>query len=96
MDDNLIGYLLNALDPDEHRRTEEYLRGNAEARRKLELLRSALAPLAADAGQPDSPAGLVERTLARWVRQSPLRRLTASALHDEPSYSPSRWPGPRR
>jgi hypothetical protein len=92
MDNNLIGYLLNALDPDEHRRTEEYLRDNADARRKLEILRVALTPLSVDRAQPEPPTGLVERTMAclsgAFVRTPRARVAVAGS---EPVYAPSRW-----
>ena len=38
MDDNLLGHLLNALDPQEQQRVELDLRWHAEARQGLELL----------------------------------------------------------
>jgi hypothetical protein len=65
MDENLVGYLLDALEPDERRAVEAHLRASPEARAKLEVLRRALAPLAADAGHSDPPPGLALRTLAR-------------------------------
>jgi prepilin-type processing-associated H-X9-DG protein len=67
MDENLIGYLLNALEPEEQRQVEVYLAGNPEARQRLRLLRQALAPLDADADgdEVEPPAGLAVRTLAR-------------------------------
>jgi len=92
MDDNLIGYLLNALDPEEHRRTEEYLRDNAEARRKLEILRAALQPLSADRPPPEPPAGLVERTMACVSGAfvcAPRPRVSVAG--SEAVYAPSRW-----
>jgi prepilin-type processing-associated H-X9-DG protein len=65
MDENLVGYLLNAIDPDTHRRVDDYLRGHPEARGRLELLRGALAPLAADREPVAPPPGLWVNTLAR-------------------------------
>jgi hypothetical protein len=64
MDDNLLGYLLNALEPDEHRQVEEYLRTHPDATAKLERLRQALAPLAADAEPPVPSSRLVTGTFA--------------------------------
>lgn len=65
MNDNLVGYLLNALDPDAHREVETYLHDNPEAQRHLDLLRQALEPLAADKDDIEPPpAGLTLRTLA--------------------------------
>lgn len=65
MDENLVGYLLNALEPDEHRQVERYLEERPEARRHLELLRHALQPLALDRDLVEPPADLASRTVAR-------------------------------
>ena len=89
MDENLIGYLLNALDADERSATEAYLAANADARRKLDLLRSALAPLELDRGLPDPPPRLAERTLERVARGAVMPR-PASSGSDVP-FSPARW-----
>lgn len=65
MDENLVGYLLNALEPEQQRELEQHLNENPAVRHKLDLLRRALEPLAADKEPPDPPAGLAFRTLAR-------------------------------
>jgi prepilin-type processing-associated H-X9-DG protein len=65
MEQNLVGYLLNALDPDTHRKVENYLRDHPECQGKVELLRHALSPLQADAEEIEPPQGLAVRTLAR-------------------------------
>jgi prepilin-type processing-associated H-X9-DG protein len=65
MDENLLGYLLNALDPDEHRAVEAYLEANPAAREQLEGLRRGLEPLALDLDSPEPPPGLAVRTLGR-------------------------------
>jgi hypothetical protein len=65
MDDNLVGYLLNALDDDTHQQVEEYLRDNPKAQKRLESLRATLEPLAADKDDIAPSAGLAFRTLAR-------------------------------
>lgn len=64
MDENLVGYLLKALEADEHRAVEEYLRGNTERQRRLEKVRRHVDRLAADAVDADPPEGLWVRTLA--------------------------------
>ncbi len=61
MDENLVGYLLQALDPDTNQKVEADLEANPEARRRLELLRGMVEPLAADREPPEPPPGL-------WVR----------------------------
>jgi hypothetical protein len=65
MDEQLLGYLIDALEPDERREVESYLQLNPEANEQLENLRLALEPLASDAEPIDPPDGLWLRTLAR-------------------------------
>src|SRR5215468_5294385 len=65
MDEHLVDYLLETLDPMTHQRVEGHLRQDPDARAKLDLLRQAMAPLAEDAGDPDPPPGLAMRALAR-------------------------------
>ncbi|HEX5269654.1 MAG TPA: hypothetical protein VFW33_04160 [Gemmataceae bacterium] len=65
MDENLIGYLLKALDADEEREVEKYLREHPEAQRRLDQLRLGLGVLARDADEDDAPEGLWVKTLAR-------------------------------
>jgi hypothetical protein len=77
MDENLVGYLLNALEPDARRQAETYLQSSPEARARLELLERAVAPLAADAEGPEPPPGLALATLAR-VAEHQCRPLPAA------------------
>lgn len=63
MTENLVGYLLNALQPDEHQAVEKYLREHPQAQEQLALLRRALVPLAVDA-EIEPPPHLSVRTLA--------------------------------
>jgi prepilin-type processing-associated H-X9-DG protein len=65
MEEQFIGYLLNALDERGTRDVEAYLQAHPEARTKLALLQQALEPLAADKEAPAPPPQLVERTLAK-------------------------------
>jgi hypothetical protein len=64
MDEHLVGYLLNTLDPVTHHRVEAHLRADPDARDRLDLLEQALAPLAEDADEPPPP-DLVLATLSR-------------------------------
>src|SRR5580765_6696202 len=64
-DEDLIGYLVGALDSDDRVAVESHLRANPGALRRLDRLRDMLAPLAADCVQPLPPAGLATRTVAR-------------------------------
>jgi hypothetical protein len=65
MDENLVGYLLKSLDPDEQHAVEAHLETHPEARAKLEALERALTPLAADAEDIDPPPGLALAAIAR-------------------------------
>jgi hypothetical protein len=65
VDENLIGYLLDALEPAERRKVERYLRANPEAAERLAVLQEALEPLAADSEPIEPPLGLWVRTLGR-------------------------------
>jgi hypothetical protein len=65
MDENLVGYLLKALDPDAHSAVESRLGTEPELRTRLEALERALAPLACDAEAPEPPPGLALGALGR-------------------------------
>jgi hypothetical protein len=77
MEENLVGYLLNALDDDVQRQVEASLRESAELRSRVELLQRALAPLAADRQAPDPRPGLVLSTLAH-IAEYKCRKLPAA------------------
>jgi len=79
MQEDLLGYLLNALEPDEMRRVELWLRGNEEAQRELARLERTLGRLdenepAEDLSASDlmPPADLVSRTLANLPPMPPM------------------------
>lgn len=65
MDENLVGYLLDALDPETQRGVERYLAERPEAQKQVELLRQALQPLECDRNSIEPPPTLWLRTLAR-------------------------------
>jgi hypothetical protein len=78
LEENLVGYLLKALDPEETRQVERALQDDPETRRRLELLERALQPLAADREHLHPPADLRYRVLARVAEDrlaNPRRRL---------------------
>jgi prepilin-type processing-associated H-X9-DG protein len=77
MDENLVGYLLKALGPDEQRKVEDYLRQHPEAHKRLDQLRQRLDVLGQDADESDPPAGLWVRALAR-VAEHKCRTLPAA------------------
>ena len=94
MDENLLGYLLNALDDDAQRQVEEELRTQPEARAKLERLRLALAPLAA--AEPSlPPPSLFVDTLAR-IAEFKCRPLPPAPQHKPRETGSSGWRVPRR
>lgn len=62
MRDELVGYLLRALEPDQHEEVQQYLNSSPDAREDLEKLRRTLSLLEADAGHHDPPIGLAHRT----------------------------------
>ena len=66
MRNELVGYLLNALDDDETRAVEAALAAapqNDPLRRELDVLRRAIEPLGRDRLPCDPPPGLAARTL---------------------------------
>jgi prepilin-type processing-associated H-X9-DG protein len=65
MEPDLLGYLLDALEPHERRAVEAHLQAHPVARARLEALRRSLAPLEADRDDPEPPPDLAARTVAR-------------------------------
>lgn len=61
MRENLIGYLLNALEPTERAAVEAELNREPRLKSELELLSRSLEPLAADVGHYPPPVGLASR-----------------------------------
>src|SRR5258708_5705309 len=92
MEEEFVGYLLNALDPVTHRRVERYLAAHPECEEQLELLRQALQPLELDRDEESPPPGLAARTL-ELVAAQPLRRLPQAPPETSRSEGPgrSRW-----
>jgi hypothetical protein len=70
MDQDLLGYLLHTLDPQDHAQVEAYLRTHPEAQTRLEALAHGLEPLGWDRGV-EAPAGLADRTLAFVAAKAP-------------------------
>ncbi len=88
---NLIGYILDALDPEERRGIEELLGTSPAMVSHMEQLRRVLVPLEADREQPAPPAGLVERTLAHVLATDPAaatRPMAVPALPRAPRDQP--------
>ncbi|MEM1068187.1 MAG: H-X9-DG-CTERM domain-containing protein [Planctomycetota bacterium] len=65
MHEDLLGYLLGALEPHEMRRVAQWLQDDPEARKELEKIERSLKPLEDNYQAPEPPpADLVSRTLA--------------------------------
>jgi hypothetical protein len=62
MNEDLLGYLLDAIDDTEHQRIEEALRNDPQLRRQLEDIRRDLDCLDVASRDFEPPSGLVERT----------------------------------
>jgi hypothetical protein len=95
MDENLVGYLLKALDPDEQQAVEAHLEAHPEARAKLDLLERGLAPLAADADNPEPRPGLALSALAR-IAEHKCRPLPAAPRPPRSQVVPTGWARMRR
>jgi prepilin-type processing-associated H-X9-DG protein len=93
MDEDLVGYLLDALDPEEERHIQTYLREHPEAEARLRRLRQALAPLATDTEDINPPRDLVVRTIARVAeyRCRPLPRAPEAPIIRPMAPSRSWW-----
>lgn len=85
-DEELIGYLLDALEPDDRAVVEACVLADPETAARLEQLRLALAPLAAvRAPQPAPRPGLAGRTVARlaeYLVENEPRRSEPSSVAD--------------
>jgi hypothetical protein len=86
MRDHLIGYLLDALDPEEHEIVEAHLSRDPQLKRELELLSRSLLPLVADKGHYDAPPGLAHRTCEFVAMQSRISVAPAA-----PGHARSQW-----
>ena len=86
MREQLLGYLLGALDDSEHRQIEERLQRDPQAQRELELLSGGLKPLEADAGHHEPPDGLAARACQAVAAQRSAVVLDTSFAH-----APRRW-----
>lgn len=64
MREDLIGYVLNALDADEQQRIENELAHDPQLREELARVRRCLEPLESAWDETDPPAGLADRTCA--------------------------------
>jgi hypothetical protein len=61
MRENLLGYLLGAVEPEERSAVEQNLAQDAQLRQELDLLRTSLAPLEGEPAHHEPPKGLAQR-----------------------------------
>lgn len=92
MRDQLIGYLLDALEPAERAALERRLTNDASLRQDLGILQRSLTGLDADRGHYDPPANLVERTL-EFVSDESTRVMSLPSMTPDrtPPVARSRW-----
>jgi hypothetical protein len=90
MDEYLVEYLLETLDPVTRQRVEVWLRTHPEGRDRLELLRQALEPLAEDAGDVEPPPGLAVAALARVAEHRCLLPRAPAASPSQSEFPPRR------
>ncbi|MEM9364406.1 MAG: hypothetical protein AAGD07_00315 [Planctomycetota bacterium] len=81
MREDLIGYLLGALEPHEMRRVQEWLVDNPEGQAELEHLEMLLRPLETREADPPPPSDLVSKTLANLP---PLPAMDAAQVPGSP------------
>lgn len=99
MRDDLVGYLLGALEPPESNRIEGLLAdpdAGPRIRRELDLLGRAIAPLAPDRDPIRAPAGLANRTLKTIADRSAAESPARHERHRRPErgVAPQARPGP--
>jgi hypothetical protein len=91
MNENLIGYVLDALDHDTKARIDAELLADEETRCRLAQLRLVMEPLAADKEDGPPPNGLAVRTLARVAEFCCLELSRAPAAFCRPVPPRSWW-----
>jgi anti-sigma-K factor RskA len=73
MRENLIGYLLNALEPTEQAEIEAELGRDPQLKRELDVLSRSLEPLSWDQGMHNPPVGLASRCCEFVAEQTKVR-----------------------
>lgn len=100
-DEDMIGYVLDLLEPAERRAVEHHIAANPDAAGRVAQLRATIAPLAVDREPPEPPAGLRVRTVAKlaeyivahepnWKDSVPNLDLSRTTLTDTAAIEPSR------
>lgn len=95
MKNELVGYVLRALEKDEHEYVDGQLSKNPSLHRDMEVLRDSLEPLKADEGHIEPPDGLASRCCDEVRRQRANRPMPAPSPAADPfaqnSSSRSKW-----
>ncbi len=93
MDELLVGYLLKALEAEEQRAVEQKLRESPEVQKRLAQLQRKLDQLGRNSVDPEPPAGLWIRTLARVAEHqcSTLPSAPAPSTAEKTTPSRTRW-----
>jgi len=90
MRQNLFGYLLDALEAEEHEQVEAGLQADERLRQDMELLRRGLSPLAYDKDSLEVPDGLADRVCCR-VADYAQRATPRSMMHEPPAATSRHW-----
>ena len=88
----LLGYLLNALEPEERQRVEDRIERDANLERELELFAESLQPLQAAEGPIPLPAGLADRTCHLVAEHAAGRRGASAAAVGRSALPAERMP----
>jgi hypothetical protein len=96
MRNELLGYLLGALDKDEHAQVESKLASDRGLQSDADLLRKGLAPLAADQKHFEPPADLWRRTVDYVMLRAGLHGVGATDTVTRPSPAWTDSPAPTR
>ncbi len=87
MREQLVGFLLDALEPEEHEQVKARLSRDPELQRELDLLSRSLLPLVPDKDYHEPPPGLAARTCEFVHRQA----AAVSLRMHEPAAAQPRW-----
>jgi len=91
MRQNLIGYLLQAIEPDEHAAVEQHLEKDPTLRNDCELLRACLAPLSHDREHHAPPQGLASRCCDFVYSRTDVMPIAVTAAGDARAVNRRRW-----